>query len=133
MRHSVDKSTICITENGEVHGFCSACFILMPLYSYAVFDSKGKQSMRYRCKKSHQKYYEKPSAVSEQKPQPSVTEQTHCALCDGFVRKNRYGARALYAVNGLNQLFCWDCRTILQERVTPKYELRISEILKGQS
>lgn len=137
MRHTIDKSTICITENNTHEGFCTACNKRVSLYTYAFFDKNNQHKKRFRCRNAHQQRYKSDEQHASRKPklpyaEQSDSEQDHCGLCNSYMRKNRHGQRALYAVPTIDILFCWDCRTIMREQVAPMYQRRIADILQAQ-
>lgn len=139
MRHTIDKSTIRITENHDYEGFCRACNKRVSLYTYAFFDSNNHSHSRFRCRNAHQAHYKSKRSHNTRKAkepfaEQSNSEQDSCGLCGGYMRKNRHGVRALYAVSTpdglLDVLFCWDCRTILREYIAPRYQQQIADMLK---
>jgi hypothetical protein len=146
MKHKIDKSTICITVNNSYQGYCAACDRTVDVYTYKQINKTGETVKRFRCSVAHQQRYKKEcvpvdfnmQVEAEVASMASTDEMENkqqgvCALCNQYVRKNRHGLRAMFVVRTadgfLPWLFCWDCRTLVNESVHNKYRYRIQQLL----
>ena len=149
MKHKIKKDTICITVSGEWEGFCEACSYPIKLYKFTTEDKNGEIVNRFRCSVAHRERYKKelPPVDFNMQLHAEVTaitdtsdaedkQQGVCVVCKTYIRKNRHGKRAMFVVrNGakvLPYLFCWDCRTLVNERIQNKYKYRIEQLLNEE-
>ncbi len=146
MRHKIDKNTICITISNSYQGYCATCEQTVDVYSYEQKKKNGNNVKRFRCSIAHQQRYKKESIpvdfnmqIETEVAAMASTDEIEnkqkgiCALCNQYVRKNRHGKRAMFVVRTadgfLPYLFCWDCRTLVNESVHNKYHYRIQQLL----
>jgi hypothetical protein len=146
MRHKIDKSTVCITVSNSYQGYCAACERTVNLYDYVQVKKNGERVKRFRCSIAHQQRYKKESVPVDFNMQIEAEvarmvstgdmedkQKGVCALCHQYVRKNRHGKRAMFVVRTadgfLPFLFCWDCRTLVNESVHNKFRYRIQQLL----
>jgi Zn finger protein HypA/HybF involved in hydrogenase expression len=146
MRHKIDKNTICITISNSYQGYCATCERTVDVYSYEQKKKNGNSVKRFRCSIAHQQRYKKESIpvdfnmqIETEVAAMASTDEIEnkqkgiCALCNQYVRKNRHGKRAMFVVRTadgfLPYLFCWDCRTLVNESVHNKYHYRIQQLL----
>jgi hypothetical protein len=147
--------------DGKMFGACSACEGLGHVRVYAVRKytlSDGESKMHYRCKNQMTRYtYRRahiktkrstevkkreaieaiPSSLAGQINQWEEQQGGHCALCAEYVRKGRGKGRELFVIHdtrgqALKGLFCWDCRNLINQRLTGVMEQAITVILNKE-
>lgn len=146
MRHKINETSICITISNAYQGYCEACQQTVDVYSYEQNKKDGSKVKRFRCSVAHQQRYKQESIpvdfnmqIETEVAAMASTDEIEnkqkgvCALCNQYVRKNRHGKRAMFVVRTadgfLPHLFCWDCRTLVNESVHNKFRYRIQRLL----
>lgn len=154
-RHSI--TNVIQGQDNYLVGECRACDAIVRVYRTGEYILKdGTVMAQHRCANQLKTYaYRRNNlkhkrAIREEKTEaikaiPSslaayITEWEeiqggHCALCTEYVRKGRGKGRELFVVHdnqgsAIKGLFCWDCRNLINQRLTGKMEKSITHILK---
>lgn len=146
--------------DGKTFGACTACNKIVRVYRTGEYTLKdGSITTNYRCKNQMAKYiYRKahmnPKKSVEVKKREAIEaipsslaghinkweeqQDGHCALCAEYLRKGRNNrGRELFVIhdtqgNALKGLFCWDCRNLINQRLTGQMEQSITAILNKE-
>lgn len=154
VRHSIDRDSVGVDNFGRTVGFCSVCKQRGRAFTFFTIGKNGEQRITYRCGTAIAEQQARKRAVQQskghrtRKQELAVTlslgsdvaawesEQTgHCAMCQLLVPMNPHTkVRPMYAVGtGVNKLlrglFCWDCRTLLNERVSQRMSVVMDSIV----
>jgi hypothetical protein len=159
-RHKI--TSVAVGIDGKLFGQCTACEGMGSVRVYRVREytlSNGERITHYRCRNQMAKYtYRRahmnpkrntaaqkreaieaiPSSLAGQINLWEQQQGGHCGLCAEYLRKGRKdGSRELFVIHdtqgqALRGLFCWDCRNLINQRLTGKMEKSITVILNRE-
>jgi hypothetical protein len=154
VRHSIDRDSIGVDNFGRTVGFCNVCKQRGRAFTFFTIAKNGERVVTYRCgtaiaeRQTNKRLAQQGMGHRTRKQELAVTlslgsdvsawesEQAgHCGMCQLLVPMNPHTkVRALYAVStGVNKLlrglFCWDCRTLLNERVSQRMSVVMDNVV----
>lgn len=154
VRHSIDRDSVSVDNFGRTFGFCSACKQRGRAFTFFTIGVNGDRVATYRCgvaiaaRQLAKREGQRGNGHPTRKAELAVTldlgsdvsawaerQSGHCGMCAVLVPMNPHTkVRPMYAVSvGAHQLlrglFCWDCRTLLSEKVSGRMDSVMDKVV----